>query len=142
MTSEALLIVGYKIDAHTYNDIEVLQQTIENYLKTKSNNTFKYRDYDDFKINDKPVLFFVHRAYDSVDMDDYGIYLAFNYLDLCTNGEVIQSEKLITLASMQPQIVDTNINEVLEAVNLKTIGGFEIFSDCYDCDRTFDIYVI
>ena len=144
MTSEAILIVGYKIDAQAYNDIEILQQKIEDYIKSKLNDkqqhSFKYRDYDNFNTDNKPVLFFVNRVYDSIDMHDYGIYLAYNYLDLGTYGNVIKSEKLIKLAETKSQTVDDNINDILEKLNLKIMGNFNIFSDCYDSDRTFDIY--
>ncbi|AUL78186.3 putative ORFan [Tupanvirus deep ocean] len=79
MTSQSVVIAGYKLTVTDFNKCKNINDLIS--------------ILDEFKIKSNlSNLIFVNRNYDSIDLDDYGIYISFNYYILPRQGTLDNKE--------------------------------------------------
>ncbi len=116
MTSRGLLIKGYKINLEKYckhHNWEEIPDDIESFSNL---------------VDDKNILF-VRRAYDSIDLDDYGLYHTIEIYDLGMSGKVDVS-KLQSFSEEKEDIFQDQDKPYYE--------DYGVFIDYYDMDRDYN----
>ena len=119
MTTEAVIIAGYKLTIpNNIDDIESLKEIFK-------------RDYDN--LNDDNRLIFINRDYDSIDIEDYGIYICQQWVVLPQSNIATKSDILKVINTMAEPMPEC-YKPLLKKMNIK-VSDFNIFTDYCDVDR-------
>lgn len=135
MTSRNILIKGLRVDIESTlvkhaHDQDLDSDTLDTYLKT-------LKPY----LKKGVSIITVNRDYDSTDLDDYGVYVMHEYLDL-SEHEILSTSDIDKCRCFF-DMNDTNkfLSDSQEIIkHLVLSGDYHIYVDRYDFDRTYDIY--
>lgn len=134
MTQEALLIRGYPVK---YPDYAEDINDVENVL----NEEFRCNDaVDGAEVTpDTPRLIMVRRAYDSIDLDDYAIYVAYGICSL-SRGQMVDPGILGGVLTIPEQPVPPKLKSFLKTNEFVVEPKFGLYTDLFDCDRDYYVY--
>ena len=122
MASISIWIKGFKIDLPKY---------YQHYGLGKITSIEQLYDLPDgWKDREPGEVIVVSRDYDSIDLDDYGVYVAFSYFDPEKNSTAISTCQFTDLAAV--------LNAKLPSVVMMPYyvsSPTEVFLDHYDVDR-------
>ncbi|XWV26404.1 putative orfan [Tupanvirus soda lake] len=121
MTSQSVIIAGYKLTPINIDNISKFYDLV-NKLNIKSK---------------CPKLIIVNRDYDSIDIDDCGIYIAFDYYIMPQKG-ILDKIKFMDTIKTMPEPLPKEYFAILK--KLKTeISEFDIHVDYCDFDRRVNV---
>ena len=128
MTTVTIFISGWKVDIEKYCKINGFKHP---------KNIEEFEAYDIPKFEDTRMdLIVVSRSYDSVDFEDYGIYIGFSWVDMNKSFGLLTQEKMKYLSHMidGAKVIGT-IKKPEYCIETKT----GIWIDSYDQDRMFKV---
>lgn len=87
-----------------------------------------------------PKLIMAQRTYDSIDINDYALYIAYGAIRIPI-GEEMDMKIFKEIANMEPFAIPEKIRSVLTDLHLPIIEKFAVYGDTSDVDRPYYIYL-
>lgn len=129
MTNQCALIAGYMLHfKKNISDCENIYSLID---KSKSNNTSIH-------------LIMVNRSYDSIENNDHGVYLAWNYYvfptvdDFSSELNIVNRQELSNILTTMPEFIPQEFKNIVSKFKIDD-NGFDVYVDNCDMDRRISI---
>lgn len=121
-------------------DIEELARVIGINLATDSSRDSDQATDQPREKTKMPKLIMAQRTYDSINIDDYALYIAYRAISIPI-GEEIDMKIFKEIANMEPFPIPEKIRSVLTELHLPIIEKFAVYGDTSDVDRPYYIYI-
>lgn len=128
MTQEAVLITGYPIKIKNFTDYDAVETALDqHFIEHYTNDGYT-------PTIDQPLLISVRRDYDSNELDDYGMYIAFDIQTL-PRGDKVEIKAIKDEIAIPPELLS-----MVQSCGLEVEMKFGIYSDLCDSDRRWYVY--
>lgn len=124
------LLVGYPIECENCSDIYELQDLLSR--------KFKIGERTEKTAIQEPEIIILHRSYDSVELEDYPMYLVWKYNKI-KKGE--NTKRLRETINITEKEIPNEIKKFCDENDL-VLGDFGIYMDEADSDRKYEIWKI
>lgn len=134
MTSVQLLIAGIRLITNGFNEYSDIEEIITNNLSGLQSEI-------------TPKLMCVQRSYDSCEIGNHGLYLAWKVFDFSKHNNPLsvasiqELDETIQLAKQMKAVISEKLINLLQMLNVdRNQLEFGLYNDYYDMDRNYYFY--